>query len=669
MKKLKIAGLLTLAFAFIPPLPAVIVTKDQCLAPYFHVESAGEISSEQFPLRNTKAKVNIAGVIAEVTIIQTYVNTGSKTIEAQYIFPASTRAAVHGMEMKIGERLTVAKIAEKEKAKKTYEKAKAEKKSAALLEQKRPNVFEMNVANILPGDNVEVTLRYSEILRPEDATYEFVYPTVVAPRYSNKTGSSPDATDHAWVQNPYLGEGQEPSAPTGFQFDLELNAGLPIASLTCPSHQSKIDFQSKEQASVALAGNSIADRDVIIRYQLAGKEISAGLLLDKGSDENFFLLNVQPPARVKAEHIPPREYIFVMDVSGSMKGFPLDVSKRLFRNLTKMLREEDSFNIMTFAGSSAVLAEASLPATKHNIRRAIDFFDDSGSGGGTELVSALTRAIRLPGDEDTSRSVLIITDGHVSMEADAFQLVRDELGRANLFAFGIGSSVNRHLIEGLARVGLGEPFVVTSPSESDQVSDKLKDYIASPVLTDIKVSAEGMKIFDLEPGHAPDVFAARPLTLTGRWTGKDQGKIVISGKTGGGKTVTQEFDLAEAMKEGTENPALPKLWARERVRALADYAQLSSDDEAVKEVTNIGLTYSLLTPYTSFVAVDNIVRESAGDSSLVNQPLPLPKGMKNSSIGAVRTPVTNGSVPEPGTITLLLVALLSLNFMRSRRPY
>jgi Ca-activated chloride channel family protein len=641
---------------------------DQCLAPYFKLDG-GESSLEQFPLRSTETHVTIAGVIAAVEVKQVYANQGAGPIEAIYIFPASTRAAVHGMEMKIGGRRIRARIRERQEAKASYEKAKSEHKTASLLEQQRPNVFEMSVANILPGDEVEVTLRYSEILTAEDGVYEFVYPTVVGPRYSNRSADSPDAAHHAWVANPYLAEGED--SPSGFSFALDMQAGMPIQSLTCPSHQAPIKFTGESSAQVNLSGNAAADRDVIIRYQLADRQIASGLLLHEGEGENFFLLNVQPPERVRPEHIPPRDYVFVVDVSGSMNGFPLDLAKHLFKDLIGSLRPEDSFNILLFAGSSQSMSSRPLPATPGNVRKGIEFLERRGGGGGTELIRALRNAIDLPGHEDRSRSMIVITDGFVSMEAEAFQLLRNKLGQANLFAFGIGSSVNRHLIEGLARVGHGEPFVVTRPAEAEPVAARLRDYISSPVLTNIKVTPKGLRLENLEPHSPPDVFASRPLTLTGKYHGKSEGSIVVSGLTGNGQTFQQEFQLAAAAEDGVENPALPSLWARERVRALADYAALSEDDEAVKEVTNLGLTYELMTKYTSFVAIDEVVREFAGQAQSVKQPLPLPQGVAASAVGGSASSgshfVSNGSLPEPGPVSLFLATLSFILFIRNRR--
>ena len=264
---------------------------EKTLAPQFQVIGA-DPNQEAFPLKSTNVNATISGVIADVTVEQTYTNTGKTPIEAIYVFPASTRAAVHGVEMKIGNRVIKSKIQEKAQAKATYQKAKSENKTASLLEQQRPNVFQMSVANILPGDEVRVTLHYSEKLAATDRVYEFNFPTVVGPRYSNK-----GLQTEKWVQNPYLAEGTK--SPTTFAMTVNVNAGMALQSLKSSSHdKARVDFTNKDSARVTLEPSEEAgNRDFVLRYQLAEQQVASGLLLHQGEKENFFLLNMQPPAR------------------------------------------------------------------------------------------------------------------------------------------------------------------------------------------------------------------------------------------------------------------------------------------------------------------------------------------------------------------------------------
>jgi len=621
---------------------------DKTLAPYFVVLS-DDPKVDALPLKSTRADVKIAGVVAEVKITQVYRNTGQKTLEAIYVFPGSTRAAVHAMRMTIGERVVEAKIMEREKARETYNAAKKEGKTASLLEQQRPNVFQMNLANILPNDEIKVELKYMELLIPEDHIYEFVYPTVVGPRYTTKTAAGAVDTDK-WVQNPYLHEGQAP--PYTFGLNVELTSGVPIASVTSSSHEVEVKYSGKTAAQISLKDEKTGgNKDFVLRYALAGGKIETGLLLYPGQEENFFMLMLEPPARVKPEAVLPREYIFIVDVSGSMHGFPLDTAKALMKNVISDLKPQDFLNVLLFASGSATLSPTgSLPASEANLEKALAFIQSQRGGGGTNIVPALNTALALPRTPGVSRIITVVTDGYVDVEPQVFQLIRDNLGAANLFAFGIGSSVNRHLIEGMARAGMGETFVVLNSGEAAKQAAKFSQYIANPVLTDIKVAYEGFSASEVEPQALPDLFAMRPLTLLGKYKGSPTGAIVVRGKTAKGP-YEQRLELKDA-KAGPENAALRLLWARQRIMNLVDFSRVERENqEVVKEVTSLGLKYSLLTPYTSFVAVDQVKRAD-GQVVTVKQPLPLPEGVSDLAIGESRDKAMMPSM-MPGSPRLL----------------
>jgi len=604
--------------------------QDQTLSPYFFVQS-DDPSTDRLPLKETRANVNIAGVIADVTITQTYKNEGQNVLEAIYVFPASTRAAVYSMTMTIGEREIVAIIQEKQKARESYEQAREEGKSASLLEQMRPNVFQMNVANILPGDVIKVEMKYTELLIPESGLYEFIYPTVVGPRYSNTLAENA-APEEGWIANPYTREGEDPFYT--FDISIGITAGLPIQDVRSPSHDMTINFETRSTATLTLSPEekSGGNKDCIVQYRLTGNKIESGLLLYEGVEENFFLAMIQPPKIVKKELIPPREYVFIVDVSGSMYGFPLNISKTLMRDLLANLRPTDRFNILLFAGGSELFAEQSLPATRENVSRAIQFIDNQRGGGGTELLPALKRALSLTGTEDYSRSFVIATDGYVSVEKEAFVLIRENLGRANFFTFGIGSSVNRYLLEGMAHVGTGKAFIITKENEAEIKAEKFRTYIQTPVLTNIKLRFEDFEVFDVEPLTVPDVLAEKPVIVYGKWKGKPKGKINLTGDSG-------EGEYKVSLDVGSTSPAksnigLKYLWARETIRLLDDYNSLGrSTEEHARKITDLGLKYNLLTNYTSFIAIDSEIRNEGGNVTTVKQPLPLPEGVSNYAVG------------------------------------
>jgi len=605
---------------------------EHSLSPYLYV-AGGDPEHDRVPLKKTWAEVNIAGVIAAVKVHQIFENSGGKPIEAVYVFPASTRAAVHAMRMKIGTRTVEAKIERKAEARAQYEAAKQAGKRASLLEQERPNVFTTSVANIMPGDRIEVELDYSELLVPEKNTYEFVYPTVVGPRYA---GGADPQTDR-WMANPHLPEGEK--EPYAWDVKVHLQTGIGLKEVSSPSHKIAVNYAGTSTADITLDQSGGGNKDFVLRYRLAGDKIETGLLQfeEPGAGlgrpaEKFFALLVEPPARPILADIPSREFIFLLDVSGSMHGFPIETSKELMRNLLPKLRPTDHFNLVFFSGANYVWSPSgSRPATDSNIREGMDkILRESGSGG-TELMGGLQAAYGIPQlGKGVSRTVVVVTDGYVGIEAQAFRFIRERLDQANLFAFGIGSSVNRGLIEGMARAGLGEPFVVLDPQKASAEAEKLRLMIDRPLLTNIQVRFGDAGVYEVAPEKIPDLLAERPLLLYGKYRGDRPTRIEITGRTGQG-AFHHAVDLRPADAR-QENQALRALWARKWVEVLEDEFHMGGGKPVEDAITDLGLFYNLLTPFTSFVAIDSEIANRTGTVDTVRQLLPMPEGVSNYAV-------------------------------------
>ncbi|NNE26648.1 MAG: VWA domain-containing protein [Saprospiraceae bacterium] len=601
----------------------VLTAQDQSESPYFLVHAESDV--EAFPLLSNQAEVRINGPIANVEITQSYKNTGQVPIEAVYVFPASTRAAVFHMEMRIGERVIRAEIKEKQKARQTYEQAKSEGKRVSLLEQHKPNVFQMNVANILPGDRIDVVLKYVEFIIPENQVYTFVYPTVVGPRF---TGGGKQ--EQHFVQNPYMKEGRKPN----YTFDIKasLNMPFPIIEVGSPSHKVDVNFFANESAEIGLDRQDIngGNRDFILEYKLSGASVASGVQTYSAGDEHFFLCQIEPPSVESNPRVNKKEFVFIVDVSGSMSGFPLDISKELMKNLLAKMQPHDKFNILFFAGSNYMLSAKSMDATQSNIKKAFYSMDQQRGGGGTQLLPALKSALAYEKEDGYARSFIIITDGYVAVEEAAFRLIAQSLGKANFFAFGIGSGVNRYLIEGIANVGRGKPFIVTQNKFAQKEAEKLAKYVSTPLLTDIRISTKNVKLSEVMPPNTPDLLAERPLYYFGKFDGAQNGSITIQGNQGGERwEKTVELPLAE-----NKNEVLKYLWARETIRYLDDFNITNLTVERKDRITQLGLNYNLLTKYTSFVAVDDTPVIEDGDASkTVRQPLPLPQGVSNLAVG------------------------------------
>lgn len=571
-------------------------------APYFEAYAAGK-RIEALPLAMTKVDVLVGGIIAEVSLTQVYENRGDVPVEAVYVFPASSRATVHAVSMTIGNRVIRAVLREREEARKTYEAARAEGKTATLLEQQDVGAFRMNVANVLPGDRITVELDYVELLVPNKGTYEFFFPNTAPMAKYRKPGdrdasmpssSVPEVVDH------------------GFDLKVRVLAAVPIASIDSPSHAVDIQRPRPDEADVSLTDTQRAGaRDFVLRYSLLGDEVQTGVLLQEGAEENFFLLMAQPPRTVRPAAIPKREYIFVVDVSGSMTGRPLDVSRKLVADLFKGLRESDRFNVILFAGSAEVMAETSQPATPALLEKALETLDGRDASGGTDLAVALDRAYSVAPMPGMARSIIVITDGAIAAGGDVSRLVSSRLPEANFFVFGIGDSLDRMVIERLARAGQGEPFVVERMSEAEAIADLFREYVDRPLLTQVRVRWEGIDVFDVEPAQVPDLFAERPIILIGKYRGPPQGSVTINGYSGA-EQVRLDVDFGAARKDSSL-AALPQLWARRRIDRLEDMgceSPCETEEARQKEIAGVGLKYGVLTPYTSFVAVTEEVRTS-----------------------------------------------------------
>lgn len=560
--------------------------------PYFNVFSP-DTTGVNFSLVSTDIEATISGIIANVVVEQTYYNAGDATIDATYVFPMSSNAAIYAMEMIINQKTIKAQIKRKDEAQTIFENADEAGQTASLLEQERPNVFQMSLANINSRDTLKVRMVYTELLVPAKGIYQFVFPNIVGPRFT--TNGEP------WVAQTiqdYL-----PLSETGLNINLKINAGMPI-SANCKSHEVAFDYQGTSAQTIL---NTNPGDDFIVDYTLDDNQIQSGLLLYEGAEENFFLSMLQPAKPDIAFNSPQREYVFIMDISGSMRGRPLEISKQLISNLLTDLNQEDKFNILFFAGGSAVLSSSSLTVTNEHIGMALEMIDNVNAGGGTQLLPAMQRALDMTGTENYSRTFVVLTDGYVTVEKEAFDLIRQNLNEANFFSFGIGTSVNRYIIDGMAYVGEGEAFIATDFMDADEVADRFKEYIERPVLTNIKTAFDGIDVYDIEPLSVPDVFAERPIIIYGKYHKPAEGTITLTGDYANGK-LTKSLSFSDYTLNAKENVALKYLWARKRIKLMSDYGIASNETDTLsieEEITQLGLKYNLITDYTSFVAVDS----------------------------------------------------------------
>lgn len=588
----------------------VAARSDSPTAPYLRtLDGSGSL-----PLAMTRVDATIAGVIADVSIEQVFENRGSQAIEAVYVFPGSPRAAVSGLTMEVAGRRTEARIGELQQARKEYEQAVERGQSAALLESREIGLFQMNVGNVPAGGQISVTLRYSELLVPEDGQYTFVVPTVTQERYG------------AQLQPGQAGviDSDDPRVSAfALSVGVTLRAGMPLRSFDSPSHQVEVQRLADDEVRIDLSPDDehAMTRNFELNYRLAGNEIATGLLRYEDDSGGYFLAMVQPPEHTRLDQVPPREFLFVIDVSGSMNGFPLTVSRELTEGLLLSLRPEDRFNVLHFDSSSQVLSRHSLPASNANIAAALKMMQMASGGGGTQLKDALERAYALPRAEGMARIVLVLSDGQVHADHRLYDLVRSRLHEASVFSFGIGRTVNEQVMTDLARAGAGDAFIVRDADTAQETAPRFRAYVDSPLLLSPTVHGDGVRIEQVEPEPLPDLYARRPLIAVGRYAPGSAGRLRIEGRTVAGD-YSDELHWADAPAH-RDNRALRVLWARERVARLLLLERGRQDAPQRQEITRLGVEHGLLTPYTAFVAVDAFEQQPAGQRpERVQQPLP-----------------------------------------------
>jgi Ca-activated chloride channel homolog len=597
------------------------------------------------PLKHTGIKTEISGFVARIEVTQEFENVLPDAIEAIYVFPLPHDSAVDGMTMTVGAREIHAVIKERDEARKIYEQARDAGHTAALLDQERPNIFTQSVTNIPPSGKVQIKLSVIELLKYEAGVYEFAFPLVVGPRYipGNPTaagdhGTMPDTDqvpDASRISPPVAGV-HTADATAGHDVSMEVNlaAGVPVGDVESPSHKIFADRTGADSYHIKLADDAVLPiKDFILRYKVAGTGINDAVLAHSDQSGGYFTLILQPPNRPPEKALVPRQLIFVLDTSGSMWGFPLEMAKKTIQRALDNLRKDETFNLITFSGATRVLFPEPVPATPENVAQAKKVLAGAYGSGGTEMMKAIRTALGddagadKPMEADPIRVVCFMTDGYVGNDADIIAEVKKH-SDARVFSFGIGTAVNRFLLTKMAEEGHGDVEFVTAPGEAQAAADRFYERVHSPVLTNISIDWNGLPVSDIYPKDVRDLFSAKPIIITGRYSGNPSGKITIKGYQGTGdfsRSIPVDFSSASA-----GNAALEKIWARHKVEDLMsqDWNGIQSGNSKYKaDIIKVGLEHSLATQYTSFVAVEERTVVSDGKPVKVEVPVELPEGV------------------------------------------
>lgn len=578
------------------------------------------------PLEHTEVAIRVDGHLAEATVTQRFRNPYAAKIEAVYLFPLPTSAAVGGMTITSGGRTIRGTIQERAQATRAYVAARERGLVAALLTQERPNLFTQSIANLEPSATVEVTLTYVQQLAYEGGGYELVFPMVAGPRYV--PAGSAAAKDASAVQPAVLPPGLRSSHDIGLRVDLD--AGVPIEGLESPSHQLAIERPAGAPAMARVKlrpSDTIPNKDFVLRYRVAGAAPRFGVLAHRAGGTGSFMMIAQPPAVAEGAQIAPREIVFALDTSSSMRGLPLAKAKDVIRRILRGLRADDTFQIVRFDDTASPLGRAAPIANKpRNVELALDWLGRLDAGGGTEMVTGLDAALAVPHDPLRLRIVVFLTDGYVGNEDEILRRVGQKMAGARLFSFGVGTAVNRYLLEELAAIGRGTAQFVRPDEDSAAAVDTFERRIAAPVLTDLRIDWGGLAVADVSPRAIPDLFAGQPLVLAGHYTAPGAGVVTVRGRQAGREV---SFQVPVRLPEtDAARPAVAAVWARGRIAELSRQLVRAADPALEREVLALGLAHRLLTPYTAFVAVDES-RVTAGPAGKrVVVPVEVPEAVR-----------------------------------------
>lgn len=585
------------------------------------------------PLKHTDVRASVSGYIGTVEVTQQFLNPYAGKIEAVYLFPLPHNAAVNEFIMTIGERRIRGIIRERKEAEQLYLEAKRQGYVASLLTEERPNIFTQKVANIEPGKEIDVDIKYFQTLEYVDGWYEFVFPMVVGPRYNppsttggigavarGQAGVSGQATEVQYLR---------PGEWTGHDISLKLDidASVPIEEFQCRSHEVRSEASSPERLTVSLApADRLPNKDFVLRYRVAGDRIKSNLVTCQDERGGFFTMMLYPPRELRALNRQPLELVFVLDCSGSMSGRPIEQAKAAVARGLRLLQPGDSFQLITFSITASSFGDTPLEATPENVERAIEYLRSLKGEGGTEMLGGVKAAFNFPHDPERLRFVCFLTDGYIGNEAQILGEIHGQLGASRIFSFGIGSAVNRYLLDQMAKAGRGAVAYLGPNDSAAQIMEDLFARISHPALTDLKVDWGGLHVSEVFPPLLPDLFVGRPVIVTGRFAGSLDTTIRVNGLAAG--RPMQVWIPAASIDPGATSSALPSVWARMKIAELEDKSTYLPGPGLPNEIKQVALDYSLMSPFTAFIAVDSTSRTDASEGTTVPVAVPVPDGVK-----------------------------------------
>lgn len=618
-----------------------------------------EINSP-LPLENTEYHGNIIGPVATITVIQHFLNPLSEPAELKYLFPLSHSAAIVDFELTVGERTIRAELLELEKAREEYENALRAGRRTGLLEERRRNLIAIQLGNVRPGESLNTRIQYQERLRFHAGGYELVIPMGITPRYH-----SPEHPEEGDGLDAPISGLEEPIG--GLEIDLAIDSGVPTGDPVCSTHPIEFTRLDQNRFNLQLVGSQIPDHDFVLHYPVVRQQVSMAAWRTNGEDADYFLVTLIPPAWGDTTVPIAREYIFVLDRSGSMYGVPMRQAVNALRACLRTLNPKDQFRILLFNNQFEWYQDQSNPVTQESVDNADGYLSKVDGAGGTEIVPALVEALSVPIQPGRDRVVVFLTDGAVSAEDRAYMEVDRLLGRARLFTIGIGPSVNRAFLERLARMGRGRPEFIGLDEDIEGAIIRFQDRLSFPALTDLKLTEGQEVVWDLYPSPLKDLYYGEPLEILGRMVNQNISQRLVFQGFRGDEKVELTVDLPPTIQS---EPGIVRLWARAHLDDLVEQEAIQTKGINRTAIINLALTHRLVTPYTAFVAIDDQAGLEGAKPRQIMISQPLPPGLTLEGFFGIRPARVERYMAQPAQVPdAYLESKAKLNYPAFNRIY
>ena len=516
--------------------------------------------------------------IAKTTVEQTFYNPTDRTLEGKLVFPLPRGAAVSSFAVWVENTKVMARVLPKKDANKIYNDIVRKMRDPALLQYLGRGMFEARVYPIAPRSTKKIELQYSCVLNTEAGVVEYVFPL-----------SSFTVTHLPLMSFVLVGR---------------VKSSNPLKNIYCASHDVAINRLSDTEASVSLECNDLkAGRDFRLFYTLSRDDVGINVLSQKDGADGYFLLLASPRYALNKKRRPPKEVIFVFDISGSMQGNKIEQARKAAKHIVSNLGKQDYFNLVAFNDQVRKFSSEQMRATQPEVREAMKFLDGLEAAGGTNIDRALVESLQMLHRNDMTRMVIFLTDGQPTVgETDVGKILNDVKryghGAARVYCFGVGYDVGADLLDGIARVSHGTVSYVLKDDDLERVISSFYNKVAYPVLSDVRLDIAGVKTFEMYPSTLPDLFRGTQVVVFGRYAGGGRGEVTLSGRIEG---ETRKFiRRVNFVREPGQYDFIPRLWALRRIGFLLDEIRRKGEvSELVDECVRLGTKYAIVTPYTS----------------------------------------------------------------------